>query len=125
MYRALMLLQFAFITSLTHAYESVGDERRWAMVGLNIIDVETGAVTPDQAIVIRNGTIESVRNSDALEYALIDIVVNLHGQYAIPGLWDMHIHLRGGPQMIDANERWLRQYLGYGVTAVREAGGTT
>jgi imidazolonepropionase-like amidohydrolase len=51
------------------------------------------------------------------------LIVDHQGHYAIPGLWDMHVHLRGGPELINANERWLRQYLGFGVTSVRDAGG--
>ena len=43
------------------------------------------------------------------------------------GPWDMHVHLRNGmdesgPDLASENAVWLRQYLGFGITAVRDAG---
>ena len=35
----------------------------------------------------------------------------------------MHVHLRGGQALRSANAAWLPQYLGYGITAVRDCGG--
>lgn len=124
MHRTLGLLVLMLVIPVaTQAFESVDDPRRWAIIGLNVIDVETGEIAPAQAIVIERGVIETVAATASIDLQSVDLIVNLDGQYAIPGLWDSHIHLRGGPELIDANERWLRQYLGYGVTSVREAGG--
>ena len=51
-------------------------------------------------------------------------VVDVSGMYVIPGLVDMHVHLRGdggalGPRALDYQ---YRLFMGHGVTTVRDAG---
>ena len=128
--RAAMLLAYAaavpcFLGALgaARAFHSVDDPRPWAVADVTVIDVRTGEVRPDETIVVRHGVIESVGPAAAADLPSGTLVVEERGRYAIPGLWDMHVHMRGGPALEAANERWLRQYLGFGVTAVRDAGG--
>jgi len=93
--------------------------------GLSIIDIETGELRAGQSVTIRDGLIRSI-TPDAASPAANDPGVVVHdfsGRFAIPGLWDMHVHLRGGPEMAADNRLWMRQYLGYGITAIRDAGG--
>lgn len=123
MQRVSILLLLTCISPIANSYDSVDDTRSWAVIGVNVIEVETGEVEPGRAIVIDGGLITSVIPVSDLDPDSIDLVVDLSGQYVIPGLWDMHVHLRGGPEFIDVNERWLRQYLAFGVTTVRDAGG--
>ena len=94
-----------------------------ALENVSIVDVTTGIIESGLTIVIRDGLIAYIGSSpsetilaDATHYAL-------GGRYVIPGLWDMHVHLRGGRSLEDENSVWMRQYLGYGVTSVRDAGG--
>jgi imidazolonepropionase-like amidohydrolase len=105
------------------AFDSVDDDRLWAVTNVAVVDVETGDVRQDQTIVVRHGVIEAVGPAAAVALPKTALVVDERGRYAIPGLWDMHVHIRGGPALEGANERWLRQYLAFGVTAVRDAGG--
>ena len=93
--------------------------------GLSIINVETGEVAPRQTIIISNGIIQAVKPDDEGDWNDEPDVTrrDFADRFAIPGLWDMHVHIRGGPETIDDNRLWLRQYLGFGVTAVRDAGG--
>jgi imidazolonepropionase-like amidohydrolase len=118
-----LLLLLSSIPPTAQAFDSVNDARRWAIADVNVIDVESGEVLPDRAIVIRSGVIEAVVPGDSIDPDALDLLVSANGGYAIPGLWDMHVHLRGGPELIAANERWLPQYLGFGITTVRDAGG--
>jgi imidazolonepropionase-like amidohydrolase len=111
------------LAGAARAFDSVDDDRTWAVTRVDVIDVLTGAVRSDQTIVVRHGVIESVAPAAAAQLPLGTLTVDERGRYAIPGLWDMHVHMRGGPSLEDANRRWLRQYLGFGVTAVRDAGG--
>lgn len=94
------------------------------ITGVNVIDMETGAITPDQAIVVSGGGILAIQNTAEAEaaYAAAE-TVQADGQYAMPGLMDMHIHLRGGPDLIEENEIMLGLYLPYGVTSVRDGAG--
>lgn len=45
------------------------------------------------------------------------------GKYLLPGFWDNHVHFRGGKELIKQNEAFLEQYITYGITTVRDAGG--
>ena len=38
----------------------------------------------------------------------------------MPGLWDMHVHFGGGPELIEENKDLLPLYVAYGVTTVRD-----
>lgn len=118
-----IVLCLLLIPLAAEAFDSVNDTRRWAIADVNVIDVESGEIAHDRTIVIQNGFIEAVAPAASVDPDSLDIIVNGAGRYAIPGLWDMHVHLRGGPQLIEANERWLPQYLGFGITTVRDAGG--
>ncbi|HEY0325703.1 MAG TPA: amidohydrolase family protein [Allosphingosinicella sp.] len=48
-------------------------------------------------------------------------VVDGRGAWAMPGLWDMHVHFGGGEELVDENRALLPIYLAYGVTTVRDA----
>ncbi len=50
-------------------------------------------------------------------------VIDAEGKFIIPGLWDNHAHFRGGDGLLAENEKFLEQYLKYGITGVRDAGG--
>lgn len=92
------------------------------ITGVNVIDVATGNIIPDRAIVISGDTIVEIRPTGDLSGIEAGRVVDHSGQYAMPGLWDMHIHLRG-PGLVAENEAFLGQFLGHGITGVRDAAG--
>ncbi|WP_180754496.1 amidohydrolase family protein [Hymenobacter sp. DG01] len=88
----------------------------------NVVDVETGQVRPNQTVAIANGQIRQVTNTSGP--ALVSRrTVDGTGKYLIPGLWDMHVHFRGGDSLITANRNLLPLYLAHGITTVRDAGG--
>lgn len=121
--RVLICVTCCCIANPTSAFDSIDDARQWAITGLNIIEVATGDVHADRTIIIQHGVIKAVGDDDAVAITPDTIVLDYEDHYVIPGLWDMHVHIRGGPDLINANERWLRQYLGFGITTVRDAGG--
>ena len=82
-----------------------------AIVNANLVNVRDGRVTPNQTIVIRGGTIESIGSGAAPAGAR---VVDLKGKYALPGLIDAHTHA--------ADFASFRRALESGVTTVRSAG---
>jgi imidazolonepropionase-like amidohydrolase len=89
----------------------------------NVIDVKTGELLANQQIGIRNDTILFIReagnNSDYTATKTIDAT----DKYVIPGLWDMHVHFRGGDELIEENKNLLPLFVANGITGVREAGG--
>jgi imidazolonepropionase-like amidohydrolase len=89
----------------------------------NVVDVKTGQLMANQQIGVRNDTIIFVReagnNSDYTAAETIDAT----GKFVIPGLWDMHVHFRGGNELIEENKNLLPLFIANGITGVREAGG--
>ena len=88
----------------------------------NVVDVETGQVRANQTLAIADGLIQRVEKTSRRPLAA-KRTLNAQGQYLIPGLWDMHVHFRGGDSLITANRNLLPLYLAHGITTVRDAGG--
>ncbi|SNR29019.1 amidohydrolase family protein [Hymenobacter mucosus] len=87
----------------------------------NVVDVETGQVRPNQTLAITAGQIRRLENTSRTLAATRTI--DAQGKYLIPGLWDMHVHFRGGDSLTTANRNLLPLYLAHGITTVRDAGG--
>ena len=49
--------------------------------------------------------------------------VDATGRFAMPGLWDMHVHFGGGEPLIEENRNLLPLYIAHGITTVRDAAG--
>lgn len=87
----------------------------------NTIDVLTGQVNAAMSIGIRNDSIVYMGNNSK-GYSAIE-TIDAKGKYVIPGLWDMHVHFRGGDDLIEENKNLLPLFVANGITGVREAGG--
>jgi imidazolonepropionase-like amidohydrolase len=88
-----------------------------------VIDVQSGTLLENQYIGIRNDTIIFMGNAARIRGYLARQNVNGRGKYVIPGLWDMHVHFRGGEALIEENKNLLPLFVANGITGVREAGG--
>lgn len=88
---------------------------------INVVDVETGRTLPDQLIAIRDGKFTYVgADPGHLDTVLAARYVDGSGRYAIPGLWDMHVHVCWS----DTNASLLLPaLLCHGITGVRDMGG--
>ena len=86
-----------------------------------IVDVASGRTIADQAVVIAGDTIRSVGpdRSVARSYTARRSV-DATGKFVMPGLWDMHVHFGGGPDLIEENMNLLPLYVASGVTTVRD-----
>ncbi|MEP0265101.1 amidohydrolase family protein [Dokdonia sp.] len=86
-----------------------------------VIDIESGAITK-QTLYIRKGVIVKItpefkKDFNTFKHIEADRV------YVLPGFWDNHVHFRGGEELIAQNEKFLEEYINYGITTVRDAGG--
>jgi imidazolonepropionase-like amidohydrolase len=88
----------------------------------NVVDVETGRIRPDQTVAIRDGQIRQLARAGRTVPAARR-TLDAGGRYLMPGLWDMHVHFRGGDSLTAANRNLLPLYLAHGITTVRDAGG--
>ena len=77
---------------------------------VTVVNVTTGEELKDQTVRIQENRIVSIVATQDADGTLPG-AVDAHGQYLIPGLWDMHIHVH------DTNE--LPLHVANGVTGVR------
>ena len=100
------------------ACTSRAEESAIAITHVAVVDVVTGATHPDNTVVVEGSRISSVGPADSAVVPRGARVIDGHGKFLIPGLWDMHVHAFvyvfsdfSGPLMI-AN----------GITGAREMG---
>ncbi|HZX81335.1 MAG TPA: amidohydrolase family protein [Lysobacter sp.] len=90
---------------------------------VTLIDVVDGKRHAHRDIALRDGRIVAITDSAAKIDRSARRIVDGRGKYAIPGLWDMHVHFGGGEKLIEENRALLPLYVAHGITAVRDAAG--
>jgi hypothetical protein len=99
-----------------------------AITGINVVDVLRGEIHAGQTVVIANGLIEAVGPSDSVNIPAGSVRIPGDGRYLMPGLWDMHVHLRSDQKntvirLMDENAALLDLFLPNGIVGIREMGG--
>ncbi len=93
------------------------------IVNASIIDIESGKISNGKFIGINKDTIQLVSDMASADRYDADQIVDAEGRFAMPGLWDNHVHFRGGDSLIDENKNLLPLFIAHGITTVRDAGG--
>jgi len=112
---------------------------RTVVKNVSFLDTETLAVNENQTIVIQHGKFSWIGDEGSFEEQDQDTIINGEGKFAIPGLFDMHVHLsyeqadlqKRGQFILRRKEEYAdllgvkhaAQYLKIGVTTVRGCGG--
>lgn len=118
---ALMML-LAFFLSLLLTPDPL------AFTHVNVIDVRAGTVQTDMTLLVDGERIVAVGPAQSVAIPSDAQMVDATGKYAMPGLWDMHIH-PDDPEMWKGNptdtekERFLAPMIAYGITGARDMGG--
>ncbi len=91
---------------------------------VTVVDVEAAKTVAAQAVVLKGDGIVAV-GADAVIARdwRAGRTVEGKGRYLIPGLWDMHVHFGGGPELIEENEALLPLYVANGITTIRDCSG--
>ncbi len=89
-----------------------------------MIDGTGRAPQADQTVVIVGSRIAAVGPSARVTFDKSATLIDAHGKFLIPGLWDMHVHLAG----VNADPAWSKDVLlplllANGITGVRDMGG--
>lgn len=92
---------------------------RYLICGARVVDIYSGYLQA-QDILIQDEQITTVGNPGTVFPPQGAEVVDASGCFAVPGLWDAHIHLTTYPQL---QERLPALLVGHGVTSVRDMGG--
>ncbi len=67
----------------------------FAFVHVNVIPMDKERVLSDQTVVVRNGRISEIGPASSTDVPAGVFRINKAGQYLIPALSDMHVHLEG------------------------------
>jgi imidazolonepropionase-like amidohydrolase len=88
-----------------------------------VIDLHDGRLLEHRHVAVRDHRIVAVADDDEARRFNATRNIDASGKFAIPGLWDMHVHFGGGEALIDENRDLLPLYVAHGVTTVRDAAG--
>ncbi|GIO99585.1 amidohydrolase [Paenibacillus lautus] len=102
----------------SHASIEPSNKNKQTLVLQNatVVDVQSGKLEEDQTIIVVGNKIQQIGDSDEVEIPGEAQVRDAAGQYVIPGLWDMHIHLMNDHKLA------FPLFLSNGVTGVRDMG---
>jgi imidazolonepropionase-like amidohydrolase len=92
-----------------------------AITDVNVIPMDHPGVLKDQTILIAGTRIIAIGRG--LKIPACARIEEGHGRYALPGLWDMHVHVLA-PSDLQTSEKILRTMLAGGITGVRDMGST-
>ncbi len=95
---------------------------------VTVIDTRSGEEDRDRTVVISGNRILDIKDTKQIKPPAGGNIIDATGKYLIPGLWDMHVHIRGSiigstSNLAGENEAILPLYLTNGVTGIREMGG--
>ena len=118
MKRIWFLLSLIFVASFAIAR----DANTLVIAHVTVIDVVDGALKPDMTVIVRGNRIAEIKVSSRKRFKDASII-DAHGKFLIPGLWDMHVHTNFGDWLPDGKEIILPLFVANGVTGVRDMGG--
>ena len=87
-----------------------------AITNVTVVDVIAGVLRPKMTVVITGNQISQIGPSAAVSIPTVLETIDGRGEFLIPGLWDMHVHLG------NATEAALPLLVASGVTGVRDMG---
>lgn len=83
---------------------------------INIINIENGTLNKEQDVIINGNKIAKIIPHNQAKLAS-NTIVDCTNKYLIPGLWDMHAHIRSY-----ASEDVLPMFVLHGITGIRDLG---
>lgn len=109
-----LLLGFVLPTALATA-------QTLTITHVTVIDTVTGTTTPNTTITITGNRITEVApSSKPTPHA--GQTIDAHGEYLIPGLWDMHTHVYFDNTAGDGSNLILPLFIANGITGIRDMG---
>jgi imidazolonepropionase-like amidohydrolase len=94
-----------------------------ALTHLTVIDTSGGEPLADMSVVVEGKRIVEVAHSAQFHPTRGTRVIDAHGKYLIPGLWDMHVHTVFGDWVPPNEKVTLPLFVANGITGVRDMGG--
>src|SRR5215471_16397248 len=121
--RRLLLGGISVVAAVSLTGAGVGSGKL-AIIGVNVVDTDSGAVKSDQTLVVAKGKIAAIVPSAEFRLEPGTRLVEARGKFLIPGFWDMHVHIAG----LSADPSWSKDVIlplltAMGITGVRDMGG--
>ncbi len=113
---------------LTARFGSAQGPAPLAFVNVNVVDVVQGVVVPGQTVLVADGHVSAIGPAASTPIPAAAKRIPGDGRYLIPGLWDMHVHLRSDQarpnvRIPEENAATLDLFLPNGIVGIREMGG--
>ncbi len=113
-----------FLFLISSFASRAGSSEALVLRHVTVIDGTGRAPQADQTVVIVGSRIAAVGPSARVTFDKSATLIDAHGKFLIPGLWDMHVHLAG----VNADPAWSKDVLlplllANGITGVRDMGG--
>lgn len=109
------------ISSQRAQKKETAEGRTYAFVNVNVVPMDKERVIKEQTVIVRGGKIIQIGASLKTKIPPNAIRIDGSGKYLMPGLVDMHVHLRDyTPKDMDA---LLQLYVANGVTTVLNLSG--
>ncbi len=88
-----------------------------AFTGVNVVTMDDDGWLETQTVIVRDGLVAAIGPVDEIAVPSEGVLIDGKGRYLMPGLADMHVHLRHPDEYIN--------YLAHGVTTVMSLGAPT
>ena len=111
------ILSFAKPYLLQKSSALTAPNRPVAFINVNVIPMDTERLLTEQTVIVRDGIIDQIGSRNEVDIPQDALVIQAAGQYLMPGLVDMHVHIK--------EENELLLFVAHGVTTVRDMWGTT
>src|SRR5215471_21650129 len=85
---------------------------------ITVIDCAGHGAQPSMSLLVSNGRIAAIGRAARMKAPAAAEIIDGHGKYLMPGLWNMHVHLGS----YSDGKRALAAFLAEGVTGVRDMG---
>lgn len=102
----------------TQAQQVLTGKSYIAITHVAIIDTDHGSIHNDMTVIIVGNQIAGLDQASNVKVPSAAQVIDAKGEFLIPGLWDMHVHIFGGDRFPTASPLLIAN----GVTGVREMG---
>lgn len=113
---SVLLLLLIFVNQLVAQRLPVKQPGSLAFIHVTVIDMTGAPPKPDMTVVVTGNRITGLGQTGKIRIPEGAQIVDATGKFLIPGLWDMHIHIK-------ETERTFPLYLANGVTGIRNTGG--
>src|SRR6266498_3781972 len=101
--------------------EGAGENRTFAFVNVNIVPMDKERIIGEQTVIVRDGKIVQIGPARKTKVPEDAVRIDGAGKYLMPGLVDMHVHLRDYPE--EEMAALLKLYVANGVTTVLNLSG--